>query len=375
MSELAGQTDRFVFFHRSDRLLRKGTNRRQRQQAANLKAQFRRAAEDNVRFFGFKCFETPVSVSLHVHGLQQDENPQLPPVVKAYLDALEGIAYADDRQVEHLVVQQDAWDHPWMTGVKGASDDTSTGAAVFIQVERIEDYTARFDRAYRSSFWRRGGSTPWKGNWGFGDEIKLAEQRRLAARAPEKANGELLRMREENKLRDGFFADIDRPGPLPKVTQAIHRLIPLPKLHHSLRVRSGSTLMLPLRGQGKGSGSPWEEARDAAIHRFAATQPGLPLEGFVALDIAVRGESVHGKDLDNLAHLLLVPIEDKLCVKRGTVVGYRAYSALGYPEGIQVRIIDHGRLIDLDVSLSKTDLDPSPLLRLERWAERHRSTS
>jgi hypothetical protein len=106
-----------------------------------------------------------------------------------------------------------------------------------------------------------------------------------------------------------------------------------------------------------------------AIDQFAASRPGLPFEGFLALDIAVRGDSVHGKDLDNLAHLLLVPIEEKLCVKRGTVVGYRAYSAHGQPEGIQLRIIDNSRLIDLDVSLSETDLNPPLLLRLEQWAE------
>lgn len=156
------------------------------------------------------------------------------------------------------------------------------------------------------------------------------------------------------------------------MTQAIHRVLPLPKLHHALRVRSGSTLMLPLRGQGVGSGSAWEKARNAAIDQFAASRSALPFEGFVALDVAVRGESVHGKDLDNLAHLLLVPVEEKLCVKRGTVVGYRVYSAQGQPEGIQLRIIDHSRLLDLDISLSNAELDPPLLLRLERWAQEHR---
>lgn len=86
----------------------------------------------------------------------------------------------------------------------------------------------------------------------------------------------------------------------------------------------------------------------------------------MALDIAVRGEEVRGKDLDNLAHLLLPPIEEKLCVQRGTVLGYRVYSAVGGPPGIQLRIIDSTRLRELEIALMDADLNPSRLARLER---------
>jgi hypothetical protein len=184
-------------------------------------------------------------------------------------------------------------------------------AAVSLEVEPLDRYTDRYGRAYRSSWWRR--DSPWRRTWTVRDEAELITERRRAS--PE--GSELLRFAEEQKLRDGLFADFDRPGPLPPTLAPMHR-------------------------------------------------------GFVALDIAVRGESVRGKDLDNLAHLLLVSIEEKLCVRRGTVLSYRVYAAQGGPEGIQIRIMDKSRMLGLEIALSSACLDPSRLVRLERWAETHR---
>jgi len=243
---------------------------------------------------------------------------------------------------------------------------------VSIDVESLDAYTKRYDRAFRSSWWRRG-STPWRGDWRAGNEAELINERRSVRQSAARSD-ELVHFLEEQKLRDGFFADLDRPGPLPKATIAVHKTVPLPKLHRFLRTRSGSMLNLRLMGQEKGSNAPWEKARDEALDNFVATRAGIPFAGFVALDIAVRGESVQGKDLDTLAHRLLVPVEEKLCVKRGTVVGYRVYTAPGEPEGIQLRILDNSRLQCLDTTLAKSDLNPSRLDRLERWAGRHRRT-
>jgi hypothetical protein len=258
----------------------------------------------------------------------------------AYLDALEGIAYKNDRQVEHLVVLQDALRHPLMSQdgeatISEGEDDL--GAAVFIEVEPVETYTARFDSAYRSTLYRRG-PTPWRQQFGVADWKKLHELRWQYKRSPQETNVELLRQPEEQALSDGFLADIDRPGPLPEVTQKIHRFLPLPKLHQFLRRRSGAMLLLPLPVEKPGTSGTWANALDKALKKFAQTRAGLPLRGFVALDIAVRGESLEGKDLDNLAHSILIPLEETLCVRRGTVLGYRVYTATGQPEGVQVRL-------------------------------------
>lgn len=358
--------ERFILFHESDRLLRKGGNRRH---AAALESAFRNAATETASLHDFPCLEGPVSVSLSVHGLQAGGNPELPPVVKAYLDALEEIVYADDRQIEHLVVDQAPWQHPWMPNAASFADDADR-ASVFIEVERLEHYTARYDRAFRDSWWRR--SSPWRGDWKAKDEARLIKERRRFGVSTEAPRG-LIHHLEEHKLRAGFLADLDRPGPPAQGTKAIHDLIPLRKLHHFLRGRSGSMLILDLKPPTKGTSAAWERSRDDALDRFAATRAGLPFEGFVALDIAVRGEAIRGKDLDNLVHLLLPSIEDKLCVRRGTVLGYRAYAAHGGPKGIQLRIIDNTRLRELDIALMDVELNPSRLARLERWANQKNS--
>lgn len=356
---------RFVFFNESDRLLRKGAKGSAKRR---LEDDFRKAAEEDASLFGFQCLEGPVSVFLHIHPPRKGQVPQLPPVAKAYLDALEGIAYGNDRQVEHLVVFQDALRHPLMSEdgevPDGAEEDV--GAAVFVEVEPIEDYIARYDSAYRSTLYRRG-PTPWRQQFGVADWKKLHELRWQHKRSPQAANVELLRQMEERALRDGFLTDIDRPGPLPAVTEQIHRFLPLPKLHRFLRGRSGAMLLLPLRGQKPGSGGEWAAVLDKALGNFAQTRAGLPFRGFVALDIAVRGESLEGKDLDNLAHSILIPLEEKLCVRRGTVLGYRVYTAVGKPDGVQVRIIDHSKLLDLKATLHENELHPPLMDRLEAW--------
>jgi hypothetical protein len=357
---------RFIFFNESERLLRKGGNASARRRLEN---EFREAARRDALLFGFECLTGPVSVFLHIHAPSTGQVPQIPPVAKAYLDALEGIAYEDDRQVEHLVVFQDSLRHPLMSEngeaveVGREEDDL---AAVFVEVEPLEDYTDRYDSAYRAKWFRRGAS-PWRQSFGVTDWKRLHELRWEQKRFPQAANVELLRQLEEEALRDGFLADLDRPGPLPEVTNRIHGVLPLPKLHRFLRARRGAMLVLPLRGHMPGSGDQWTTTLNGALETFSNTRKGLPFNGFVALDIAVRGVSLEGKDLDNLTHSILIPLEEKLCVRRGTVLGYRVYTAVGEPEGVQVRIIDHPKLLSLNVILHEIELNPPLLDRMEKW--------
>jgi hypothetical protein len=365
---LDAEPKRFIFFHQSERLLRKKPSRAQRKANAAIEADFKRAATKDAALFNFECLHGPVSVFLHIHEPVTGDSPLIPPVAKAYIDALQGIAYKDDRQVEHLLVRHDSHRHPMLKG--GPTEDDSAqgdGAGVFIDVEPVGDYAVRYDHAFNRGLWRRGPS-PFRATWGPKKEKELREMR-WRRKSGADLNEELLRIYEEEKLRDGFLADIDRPGPLPEVTQKMHRFLPVPKLHHFLRRRAKAMLILPLPGAGKGTSEVWEEVVDTALDQFAATRPGLPFRGFVALDIAVRGQSLHGKDLDNLAHSLLIPIEEKLCVRRGTVVDYRVYAAVGEPEGVQLRVIDHLRLLELTALLHEIEVKAPLTERLKRWVE------
>ena len=78
------------------------------------------------------------------------------------------------------------------------------------------------------------------------------------------------------------------------------------------------------------------------------------LSTFIALDIAVRGESIDGKDLDNLARLIIPRFEEAFCVAPGTVACYRTYQAVGTPIGIQVRMLNDTRMLGLEIELGNT---------------------
>lgn len=364
---------RLTLFIESDELLRKPKTAKQRARFKEEESAFQNQAQEQAAALGFVALSGPVSIHLHTHAPQSDNQPQIPPVAKAYLDAMQGIAYEDDRQVEHLVVRQDTLAHPMMDGFTPAEDE-STKAAVFVEVEPLKDYTMRYDRALRATWWRRGPS-PWRRSWTLRKEIKfqryLSQLNALASGTEENLQALVHSMGDE-RLRSGVLADIDRPGPLPSVTQAIHRVLPAHRIHWRARREAGATFLLPQPGQGPGSSHEWKASLEHALSEFRSEQSSLPFDGFVALDIAARGSSLEGKDLDNLAHAILAPLEESLCVRRGTVVAFRVYTAVGEPQGVQVRVLDHSCLLALDIALGEAEIRPPADERLREWLDRFR---
>jgi hypothetical protein len=81
---------------------------------------------------------------------------------------------------------------------------------------------------------------------------------------------------EEQRLRSGFLADIDRPGPLPSVVNALHRILPIPRLHQYLRKRHGAVMLLPSRGQGPGTSEEWKTEVGQILRDFRRERSGLP---------------------------------------------------------------------------------------------------
>jgi hypothetical protein len=323
---------------------------------------------DDASALAFQRLRGTVAVSLSLHppvtGRQQ---PELPKVVKAYLDALETIAYDDDRQVEYLQVRENSMRHPMLDGYVPSEDDLGE-ASIFIEVEPVEDYTERYDRAVRASMLKR--RPPWWPEWSIRDGIELVRSRSELRRTPAPDRGplrELVRSLEERQLTDGVLADIDRPGPLPAAAEAVHRLLRLQRFHRATRRRSGAAFWISLRGGPRDSTAAWNDELHDALAQFKRRSVGLPLRGFLALDIAVRSTSLEGKDLDNLAHSILVPFEEALCVRRGTVIGYRVYTAPGDPEGVQLRVLDSNRLLELDIALGEVRGKPTLQQRIDAW--------
>lgn len=341
-------------------LLRKPRNRKQGAQFAYREEVFKDEARRQSAELGRRMLAapTPVSVQLEIQVPEGGQQPLMPGVVKAYIDALEGIAYDNDRQIEHLVVHRRGLDHPMMDGYE--PEGGGRKGQVYIEIKPLEAYTRLYDRTFRRLIFRGHARSPFRNNWGIRDEtklLKLKTKRSAMSDGPgAQATDDLIALHEEERLTSGTFADIDRPGPLSDDMRRAFQLLPAHNLHSALRGVSGSRLMLPLRGMGKGTSSAWESEVERRVerHRRHFLMARAPLHSWVALDIAVRGETTDGMDLDNLARLITKRFEKAFCVRDGTVASYRVYRAVGSPEGIQVRVMSDTRMLGLEIALGES---------------------
>jgi Holliday junction resolvase RusA-like endonuclease len=343
-----------------EELLRKPKNRKQGARFPDREKAFKDEARRQTVGLGRSGFAgpTPVSVQLEIHVPEGGQQPLMPGVVKAYIDALQGIAYDDDRQIEHLVVHRRGLDHPMMDGYE--PKDGGRKGQVYIEIKPLEAYTRLYDRTFRRLIFRGNAQSPFRNNWGVRDEtklLKLKAKRSCMSNGPgAQAADNLIASYEEERLTSGTFADIDRPGPLSDDMRRAFRLFPEHALHSALRGVIGSRLMLPPRGMGKGTSSAWEGEVERRIerHRRHLLMARVPLRSWVALDIAVRGETIDSMDLDNLARLIITHFEKAFCVREGTVTSYRVYWAVGSPEGVQVRVMSDTRMLGLEIALGES---------------------
>ena len=123
-------------------LLGVGANRVQRRRQDELldeaHGQLRAAMQKQRR----RAFRGEVSVEMHIHIAGGGEPPSAPKSVKRYLDALTGIAYADDRQLGHLLVRRFAPDR------HRASHKPDRSASVQIVITPLRLYVADYDRVF-----------------------------------------------------------------------------------------------------------------------------------------------------------------------------------------------------------------------------------
>lgn len=341
-----------VFFQ-SDALLRKGGNKPRR---LRLQRSFESEAQRVADLSGFRPLKDEVSVQLHIHAPGRGQQPMMPDVVKAHLDALEGIAYENDRQVGHLLVHRHAWDHPMLEGMPASRDtgpDEVGEPSVFVTVGLLEAYTRLYDRMFLREIFRRRPHSPLRAGWTSADELRLVWKKAQAGRG----NADLFSFDDELRFTGrSTLGDIDRPGPPSSDMRRAYRIFPAHRVQLALRRPLGATLVLPLAGQEIGSSARWEAHVSAVFdgHRQRRSMARGSLRSFVALDIAVRGESLNGKDLDNLARGIVRRFESVFCARTGTVTCYRVYRAVGTPRGVQVRIMSEVRMLALEISLGQT---------------------
>jgi hypothetical protein len=336
----------------SESLLRKGGSKARRRR---LQDAFEAEARSRAELFRFRPFKADVAVQVDIHAPGHGQQPLMPDVVKAHLDALEGIAYDNDRQVGHLLVHRHAWDHPMLGSLSSSrSDDEEAGKlSVFVSVGLLAAYTRLYDRMFRREIFRRNPHSPVRTDWRVADELRLGWKKGQARGA---ASDSFEFDEELRLLGRSMLGDIDRPGPLSVDMRRAFKVFPAHRVQRALRASLGATFVLPLAGQGPGSSDRWVSEVDSVFerHRQRRGMARASLKSFVALDIAARGESLHGKDLDNLARGVVDRFERAFCIRPGTVSCYRVYRAVGTPRGVQVRVMSESRMLALEIALGET---------------------
>lgn len=298
---------------------------------------------------GRRAFRGPVSVTLSLHG----KRTNAPASVKAYLDCMEGIFYADDRAVEHLYVQA-------FSGV-GVEEVEKA----YIEIEPLRMYSTNFDHAYS----RLGGEFQPEMRVDLHEEFErdqLEDLEREVAFAQRGDRGFLDAI--EPELLDEWSGDAaTRIGQLrfrrlvsrhlyPHDRPGSHPLIPAGQATSesdwSEKELPGS-LWLPLPGV-----TDWEGQVEAALagHMSRWDIEKVPIDALlgIGLDIAVQGQRNGGKDLDNLARVVVRGFQCVVGVdEEDPVSSYRVYSRPGARDGVRVRVVDarlleavHGEVFD-----------------------------
>lgn len=346
---------RQVHFSFEGPLLRKGSTRTARRRRRHREEELRLAMRAEMAAHRRRQFRGPVSVELAIFG----GDPQVPTIVKAYLDALEGIVYRDDRAVEHLIVSR------WGAG------STATAEKVYLRIEPLSTYVATFDYVFQQAwrvdelhhcFWEDEAPT-WAKPFTGHDESEISrleldlerqdeeddlEEDELYAFEPELAERlRTIRQEELASLRikrvlDQPITFRDRPGKPPDWTSPILEgdgVVELIDPYDEFEMPGSFWLPSPE--------SDWKLRLPQEMLKRKAYWNlwNSPIKEPIALDIAVQGLPSAGKDLDNMAHAILVPFEEAFgdgC--RGLVGAYRVYLRHGPKRGIRVRLLERERM-------------------------------
>src|ERR1019366_4176874 len=133
-------------------LLRKPDNRRQHRIQRQLAADVRQHAVDQMRGPRRRAFRGDVSVELTIFAPTLPSPPAVDTSVKAYLDALSGVLWRDDRQVAHLVVHRVATDGPHrrfrFAGQSPIPQSSALKDALWVSVDALPArvYAEHYDR-------------------------------------------------------------------------------------------------------------------------------------------------------------------------------------------------------------------------------------
>ena len=329
--------------------LRARAGKSRRRQLQDLRSEVRKAAQN--RFVGRAPYRGQVSIEADFF-LHTAHDVSTYNMVKAYLDALKGIVYADDVSVGHLMVMRenlrpDDRRPEWPDDLP-FTPPTSEATEVFMVIKPLRIYQEQFDRAYH----HESLTTDWSDPFDFamsdlspwelsGDEPDdpfelLATAREVQNEFPSLSPIQHHQLAEAyerwaDKARTEWvtrasFSARDRPGGSPE---------------QFLAGRLPGDMLLP--GPHRASQPvPWVEQLEQEIRKHQTKLRLLerPLRGPVGVDIAVP-ISAPAKDLDNLAHAVIRSIEKVLFQPVAESIStYRVYRVNAPSERLHVRLMN-----------------------------------
>ena len=321
-------------------------------------------------------FRGDVSVEIDILAPDVRRPPSAPKSVKRYLDAMKGLVYADDSQVAHLAVQRLAEDDPRWRDSPRQRPESQPSVAVTVLPLRL--YVANYDRAFRLHGKveddcdyddRHEGREFWTDSWSSNDEMRLDALLEIRRDAESGTDYGLIDKGLLPRLADHFDRDISelrakgillgRPGPddRPGARSPSRDPVSPERAARSwgmARYEMPGEFWLPLPPEARGD-AVWSQAIRTAIANHRAHWQLLLPEAFdtdLSLDIAISGAGANARDIDNVAHDVLVAVEELFCrSRRGTVIGYRAYRSLSEAPGVRVRMMIGERIPQLAKAL------------------------
>jgi Holliday junction resolvase RusA-like endonuclease len=374
-------------------LLRKPDNRKQKLRQREAAASAKRQALEQMQRASRRPFRGEVSVALTIFAPDLPSPPAADTTVKAYLDMLNGVLWADDRQVAHITVDRLAADNPrWSGAAKHRSPATVHGSSepwVSLTAMPARVYAEHYERTFRLHdeiqraskhemrlVGRRESGDYFQDAWDLGTDEELddlyrerrdAEQGRGIYSVPGYIEDEVLQ-----RFRDQRIAELeakvflserpgpgDRPGQQPEwPSRSFFAEVGLPYMDPPPRLDGPGVFRVQLPPESRALvPSEWADEVQTAMIHHRGSWSRLPsvFGGPMALDIAARGMGSNGKDIDNLAHIVLRTFESVYCAeRRGTVTNYRAYRANGGQPGVRVMIMAAERLEQLDAAMDMT---------------------
>lgn len=333
------------------------------------------------QFSGRRPFRGPVAIRLELTLPQRFARYGLRPIVKQHIDLLHGLAFANDKAVEHLAVRRRV-------------ADVELVRANLVCVP-LSVFCEDFDRAFRVADEldlqapARGWGAPFDEHdgWWLGHELglldaiddldtqeeeQLAEDpdayveleisesmREFTDRQVRAYNRELL-VESIAHARGRWLCDQgidsrDRPGPAPAWRREAHRLDTADLL--TLPDSGPGCFMLPGPRTGRrASGEhPWQWHLESAIRLqlSAHHMTGARFSEPIALDIALGGDCAKHADVDNFAHTITRAFSKVLHRSPPEIGGYRAYRLETGEPRVRVRLMPQSRLRMLDEAIEQ----------------------